>query len=109
MRTIDIDGSMSLSHIVLLERKKTGAGFVEVYPNPTTGQVNLLFDAPNNSAMTLNVIDVLGRVLQTRSIQPQVGINQTTVDLSEYSDAVYFIVLQDNNSNRQTILLVKTK
>jgi len=57
-----------------------------VYPNPTTG--TLTIENGGNTITTIQVLDVTGKVLQTRE---NVNTQKTTIDLSRFTNGVYFI------------------
>lgn len=70
----------------------TKEALVKIYPNPTNGKVNL--QAEGEIEM-IQVFDVLGKlILTTKNIAEE----QTTVDLSGYSEGVYLIKIKLNNS-----------
>ena len=108
LRTIDLDGTSSLSNTVLLERKKGSFGAASVYPVPTNGQVTVSYETVSDAPVTFSIVDVLGRVLSTEKVAVNTGLNTKTFDLSNFASAVYFIVMEDNTSNRQTLRVVKT-
>ncbi|MBN2891579.1 MAG: T9SS type A sorting domain-containing protein [Bacteroidales bacterium] len=61
---------------------------VSVFPNPTTGLVNV----QNAKGYKLQVTDISGRILQTVNATSET----TTVDLSQYANGMYFIQIVDN-------------
>jgi hypothetical protein len=70
------------------------------YPNPTSSQINLLFD--NSEDKTVHLIDVLGNVVLTE----QNSSNNIQLNLSNYSKGVYFVkVTASNNSSTQKIIV----
>jgi hypothetical protein len=62
-----------------------GRGFVEIYPNPTQGLVNIIMESP--SIITVIVENPLGSSLLTNTVSPQGG----TIDLSGIGKGIYFI------------------
>ncbi|GAB4252354.1 MAG: hypothetical protein Kow0079_07040 [Vicingaceae bacterium] len=74
----------------------------EVYPNPTTGLVNIILDQTDN--YTINVVDVLGKVVDTQKIN---GV-RATVDLSGLNTGVYFVnIKNDKTSITERLVLTK--
>jgi len=66
-----------------------------IYPNPSNG----IFHIENSSSTTpdnttLNIIDILGRTILTKTYN---GSAPETIDLSNNSNGLYFIQLQDQN------------
>lgn len=66
---------------------------VSVYPNPTPGIVHVHFDGNVDSDATVTLIDVQGKVLQTREFRISEG-GEISFDLSSYSTGIYFVKIQ---------------
>ena len=105
---IDNDGSSQYSNVIMLERRKGSVGSTEVYPNPTTGEINVAIEAEQQGIAKLQVIDELGRVLQTTTITTQQGINQTTLDLSNLPNAMYMLSVEIGEV-RTVVKIAKTQ
>jgi phosphatidylserine/phosphatidylglycerophosphate/cardiolipin synthase-like enzyme len=68
-----------------------------IYPNPSIG----IFHIENSSSTTpenttLNVIDILGRTILTKTYNPN---SPQTIDLSNKTNGMYFIQLQNQNQS----------
>jgi hypothetical protein len=74
---------------------------LSLYPNPSTGLVNVSFEATAGGAATLRVSDIVGKIIVTEYIQVTEGLNKLTVDLTPYSKGIYFMELSDES--RRTI------
>ncbi len=80
--------------------------FVSIYPNPSTGIFNLVFNESSNSLITYRVIDNLGRTI-IDNIQSE---NQKieTVDLSSYPSGTYQLIVNNGiNQFVQKLILNK--
>lgn len=67
------------------------------YPNPTKGVLNLRFELANNNSVTINVLDVTGKVLISNSLgQLSAGTYNERVNTSSLSSGIYFIELTIN-------------
>jgi glucuronoarabinoxylan endo-1,4-beta-xylanase len=64
---------------------------VEVFPNPTNGQVTLKFNSNDNSASELVIADVTGRQVYYEAFTITQGNNEKSLDLSRFSKGVYFL------------------
>lgn len=77
------------------------ANAFSLYPNPTTGVVNVVFsNATQNTTVRLK--NMLGQTIETKLNVS----NKTTFDLSDYSNGIYFIEVE-NNGAISTSKLVK--
>lgn len=83
----------------------TPAHIINVYPNPSNGEVHVLFNDAHKADLT--VFDAMGRRLYTYSFN---GLNHTTLEqyLSTLDSGVYFINAVSESGN-QTVKLVLTK
>jgi len=73
---------------------------VAIYPNPTTGVVNVSNDKGVNNAIT--VFDVTGKVLLTKSAS-----TATSFDLSQFGTGVYMIKVSNENGQSVERVVVK--
>lgn len=77
---------------------------VHLYPNPSTGLVNLAFQEPIEGETTVRVVDITGRVVFQTNLQAQ----QTVLNLQDQADGLYRIHIQTQNGN-YTLPFLKTK
>lgn len=61
LRSVDLDGTFSLSDVIYLER--ASAEELRVYPNPTTGRLTI--DLPTEDHITIGLYDLNGKLLQS--------------------------------------------
>ena len=64
---------------------------VKIYPNPTSGQINVLFS--ENRDRQIKVFNMLGEMVWQKAING----NHTTMDLSNLPDGTYLIGLRDGD------------
>ena len=94
LRMVDLDGSTKLSNTILIKGAVPVALSISgLFPNPTTGSLNLLVDAPRKDNVTLFVIDAVGRVVQTRKTSVDAGANTFALDVSTLSNGTYLLKL----------------
>lgn len=60
-----------------------------LYPNPTNGIVNAIFDVTNENS-TISVMDISGKTLINQNIVGK-GFQNTAIDLSVLSKGIYFV------------------
>lgn len=67
---------------------------VKFYPNPTTGIINITI--PNFDKSTyVKIISISGKII----LQKYITSINTSIDLSNYSNGIYFIEITDNKTN----------
>jgi DNA/RNA endonuclease G (NUC1) len=88
----------------------TPAATFVALPNPTNGEVTIRFSGINLSAgktASINLIDMQGRVLLTRSIAVIKGNNQLLLNLAKYTPGTYLVQLQTSDGQLQITKLIK--
>jgi len=74
-------------------------GFV-VYPNPSTGIFNLMFDATTEGTGTVVIRDVTGRTVHTQKVNVTGGVNNTSIDVTNITKGVYSLEFKLGNEVR---------
>jgi len=78
---------------------------VVVYPNPSKGVFNLDFKTPIKN---ITVVNTLGAIIYEENIDATSNVLTKSVDLSSYTNGVYFInVSDDNGSSSYKVVLDK--
>ena len=71
---------------------------LKIYPNPATNQITIDFDLLETKNTFIEIKNVLGQTVKTFSNNAvQKGSNKIEVDISEYSNGIYFVQLQNGN------------
>lgn len=78
-----------------IEDAITGADF-SVFPNPTSDAVTLK-SSKNHGTLQFQLMDVTGKVLMLRAIQPNELNGGVTLDLTSFSSGTYFLKVQGQN------------
>jgi hypothetical protein len=67
-----------------------------VSPNPTPGIFKLTIPSSARSTANLRIYDQSGRLVQSKKIELQSGINETSFDLSRMSAGNYQVICESN-------------
>ena len=89
----DYDGtSESFAPIVVTCENAPIDGY-SVYPNPADGLLNIDLELEHNQGddVSIEVIDINGKIIQLQQVQLTRGYNHLEVDLSEIPSGVYMI------------------
>lgn len=78
-----------------------------LYPNPTNGLVTIEFASEENESVMLNVSDLTGKTVYSRSFALQKGLNKLSLNLTDLETGVYLTTLsnQAGISERVSIVL----
>ena len=74
------------------------------YPNPTSDNVNIEFNANGVAKYTVRLLDLSGRELRVQAGESMEGLNKTSFNVSDLSSGIYLIVM-DHDNNRKTLRL----
>ncbi len=77
-----------------------------LYPNPTSGIVNLEFITTNSSKVSVSVYDLRGRLVAGKEFNNQGGTFNETFDYSSLNSGMYFITVK-NGDRKVTSKLLK--
>ena len=98
LKNVDNDGREDVSNTVVVNRKTGKFAITSVFPNPTTSDVNLMFETTENASIIINVQDIFGRVILTQKVEANQGFNLVTVNTAEILAGTYFLNLNDGSS-----------
>ncbi len=70
--------------------------YMSIYPNPTNGNVQIVFNMPQADDYNFNVTDVLGQVVYSGKMHIDAGYS-TTLNMSDYSKGVYFFTIENKS------------
>jgi hypothetical protein len=99
LKMFDNNGSFKYSEIRKVNFDKTNMDIVSVYPNPTSGKVNIILNTSTNNVL-LSVINSLGQLVKTQAIN---STNSNVLDLTNLPNGTYFI----KTNNGQQFKIVK--
>lgn len=82
---------------------------VSVAPNPTNGVAKINVTLPNSSAITVNVYNALGALVETATLNGIAGVNTVKVNLENNASGIYSykVVTACGNSNGKIMLVSK--
>ncbi|MCJ8288827.1 MAG: hypothetical protein MJK07_03585, partial [Flavobacteriales bacterium] len=83
-----------------VEENTLTVGF-EVYPNPSSGIINIDFVASQDDVTTLELIDTHGKLIKVYDIEQKTGLNTVTIDFSNEivgisNGQIIYLVLEQN-------------
>ncbi|MCC6448879.1 MAG: T9SS type A sorting domain-containing protein, partial [Chitinophagaceae bacterium] len=68
-----------------------------IFPNPTQGNLNVVLDIQEKANAILNVTDFSGRVVYSKNIQLQQGLNALLVPTQSIANGQYIVNIQGEN------------
>ena len=106
LKTVNANGTFSYSDVRAV--MFGGATVWQVYPNPSTGRFNLLYQAPEGQEMTAKLYDSKGSVVKEYRSRATGFLQKLSVDVSanNYASGVY-LLRAEADTERQTFKLYK--
>ena len=74
--------------------KNSFAGRFDVFPNPTSSELNVLFEYPSAGKAFLEIKDVTGQLVSKKSLVAFAGNNQAEFNLENMPCGIYFVSLK---------------
>jgi autotransporter-associated beta strand protein len=69
---------------------------VQVYPNPTRGELTIVYPTSDNPISDIEIFDLMGRLVETLRAT-SVQSTPATIDISHLANGIYFIRIQTEN------------
>jgi hypothetical protein len=106
LKSVDKGGQIATSKVVsvaFVEKIK-----LKVYPNPTiTSNINVELTSDRDERIDFEVVDVVGRMVQTLSHNVTNGLNTIAFDNLSISKGIYFIRAKQNNVVTDVVRFVR--
>ena len=79
---------------------------LNVYPNPTSGNLNVSFGSSANEKYIFKVMDVLGNILINESYTSQDGDNTEQLNLNHIAGGIYFLRVEKEGKEIKTMRII---
>jgi Secretion system C-terminal sorting domain len=89
---VDFNGKEALSNVVLVKNSAaTKFELSATYPNPATNVINAILAATTSQKVTINVTDMAGKIVASKSIETFVGNNTIQLATTQLASGSYLI------------------
>ncbi len=82
---------------VAINCRVAGVENLEVYPNPASTYVDVVFNSIDDSEASIQLMDIAGRVVYTSEVATIAGRNQLQLNLENLSKGIYMLNVNKNN------------
>jgi hypothetical protein len=79
-------------------------GNLNLYPNPATEEIKLEFESSEDANFTVNITDIIGRLLKSTQHTATQGLNQVLVNIQDLPAGSYYVSINSNIGSRPQIL-----
>ncbi|MGB1247976.1 MAG: T9SS type A sorting domain-containing protein [Chitinophagales bacterium] len=80
---------------------------ISIYPNPTVGLTNVKFDLDKSSNVTMRIINIMGKVVETKVYAGTVGEQQVSFDANSFANGTYMVVLTTEGKAVSSAMFIK--
>ncbi len=95
------------SEIAVSELSVSSSPSFSLYPNPSTGKINVTYNGKSTGNILLRVLDMEGRSLVSKTEQAITGINTYGLNLSNVKEGIYSLELSDGNLKKQKKFVIE--
>jgi hypothetical protein len=99
IKQTDFDGTSETFAWKAINTTSTQTNLLKVYPNPSTGIINLSLTGSTSLQTTVNILDITGRIVMNQQFESS-DYFSTTLDLSSLLPAGLYYVEVINNNQR---------
>jgi hypothetical protein len=108
LKLIDNDNSSSWTKILSIAATNAQTTKVQsVFPNPTSGVLNINFSQLSDNAFTVQVIDAFGKVFQEVNSDELNGMSTISFDLTDLNTGIYFVKVSGDCTKTQLTKFTK--
>ncbi len=101
LKQVDMDGSFNYSKAIAINCRRSDG--IELYPNPANSSITYQFYYQEDADLTLNILDISGRVVRFEKIRVQKGINQLHSLIDDLASGAY--TLRISGADDSTMML----
>lgn len=70
---------------------------INLFPNPSNGNINLAMDLVNQDNYTIEITNAIGQVVYTEALNSYIGSYNKTINLTANNKGVYFVTVRSSN------------
>lgn len=80
---------------------------MSIYPNPSNGNVTMLIDYPQKDELTIEVLNLSGKMVYSETSSLSVGVNQKFLNLNNLSSGIYILNVRNERINASEKLIIR--
>ncbi len=106
-QTGNIEIENAIQNATSINNANTKLMEVELYPNPSTGLINLNIEIQDYNDLRISIISIDGHVIYTREVKNNIGNINQKIDLSNQPKGLYLIKIENEKLSRIEKLIIK--
>jgi hypothetical protein len=107
LKQVDFDGTVTSHQVIVVNRKELyGNLSLNVFPNPTNGELTIRANTLNAGEYEIRVVNTLGMTVHVERTYLIEGVNDRTIDFSHLAKGIYSIEI-NSGQDRKVVRFVK--
>jgi hypothetical protein len=94
LKMIDLDGSYEFSNTIAINIPGSSETVIQLYPNPANDVLNVSISSANSN-ITIEVMDVIGKILMVNSYKNISQSNNIQLNISHLPAAAYYVSIKN--------------
>lgn len=107
LKQMDFDGTETYSNTIKVAKEGDNVNALSAYPNPFTSNYNVSFDAKQEGTVTIEMVDLQGKIVNSQTTVISKGLNTVTIDNVLHLHAGIYFVKVMVDGDMQLVKLVK--
>lgn len=107
LKQFNINGSSEYSEVVSVNILDDFYDMLSLFPNPTTGQTEVIFNSYTDSEVMLNVVGYEGKTIVNSALDAVRGGNRFNLDLSNEPHGIYIVTITSKDKVYRAKLVKK--
>lgn len=104
---VSLAGNQALNNITASFFNTTAQNVFAINPNPVKDVAQLTYHANNKGKVTIELTDITGKLLTSKTVDAGKGQNTTNIYMSNYAKGMYIVSLRNGKGERKTIKVIK--
>ncbi|MDP4130265.1 MAG: T9SS type A sorting domain-containing protein [Bacteroidota bacterium] len=101
---VDLDNNVEYSSIVSLNNDPVSVpGAMGIFPNPAISTLTCTMNSENEARASIRVFNLAGLLMMSTEFHLNIGLNQTTVNISSLRPGTYFLNTINAQTGAQTV------
>lgn len=97
LKMVEDDNRISYSEVK--SARLTANGTMEIYPNPTNGDMNILITTTESETVMIDILSTNGQLIRQMQINVQEGLTQQAIDLEGVAAGTYWVKVYGSQLN----------
>jgi hypothetical protein len=105
LRSYDSDGKQQISQWIYIQRDASDMKIVNLFPNPANSTVSVNIISPVNITGTVEIRDVVGRVVYSQKTELVKGSRIFKIDIANLESGTYYFTIVNGNTKLTKVFI----